>query len=145
MVDYHDEAILPFPRQRIWQLIDAHLDPALIGRIHPLIRSQETVTSRPEETVLKRTIDVRGELMNSRWRLTSQPPEMFRWEVLQSDGPWAEGTWLENRYSEVPAGTRVESRGKLKVSVLPFLIPQSPVIRRVLSDLDVEDIAYLKG
>jgi hypothetical protein len=145
MVDYHDEAILPFPRQRIWQLIDAHLDPALIGRIHPLIRSQETVTSRPEETVLQRTIDVRGELMNSRWRLTSQPPEMFRWEVLQSDGPWAEGTWLENRYSEVPAGTRVESRGKLKVSVLPFLIPQSPVIRRVLSDLDVEDIAYLKG
>jgi hypothetical protein len=145
MVDYHDEAILPFPRQRIWQLIDAHLDPALIRRIHPLIRSQETVTSRPEETVLQRTIDVRGELMNSRWRLTSQPPEMFRWEVLQSDGPWAEGTWLENRYSEVPAGTRVESRGKLKVSVLPFLIPQSPVIRRVLSDLDVEDIAYLKG
>ncbi|HTS33105.1 MAG TPA: hypothetical protein VMI55_04105 [Thermoplasmata archaeon] len=145
MVDYHDEAMLPFPRQRIWQLIEAHRDPAQIGRIHPLVRNQEVESTRADETVVLRTIDVRGELRRSTWRLTSQPPEMFRWEILESDGPWAEGTWLENRYSEVPGGTRIESRGKLKVSVIPFLIPQGPVIRRVLSDLDVEDAAYLKG
>lgn len=144
MVDYHDEGVLPFPRERVWYLVNAHLDPTQIVRIHPLVKGQVTVSTGAEAVVVQRTIDVRGKLLTSQWKLTSQPPEMFRWEIVTSEGPWEPGSWIENRYSEVPGGTRVESRGKLKVNVLPFFLPQGPLIRRVLNDLDEEDTAYLR-
>ncbi len=144
MVEYHDEGILPFSRERVWQLLIAHSDPAQIVRIHPLVRAQEIVGRSGETLTVRRKIDVRGKLLSSEWRIVSQSPEMMRWEVLTSEGPWAEGSWLENRYSVVPDGTRIESRGKLKVSVLPFFLPQGALIRRILNDLDVEDSAYLR-
>jgi hypothetical protein len=141
MVLYEDVGDFPAASEALWTLLQAHLDDERIHSIHPLVLTQQTLSRSGSETIVERTIDARGKSMRSKWKITYLPPEVARWEIVESEGPWKAGTYLENRYSPVPGGTRVRSRGELKISVLPFFLPQKPVIHRVLDQLDAEDIA----
>jgi Polyketide cyclase / dehydrase and lipid transport len=145
MVAYESDQLFPFPRDRVWKLLNDHLDDALISNIHPLIKQSRTISRDANAVVLERTIDARGKLLTSQWRVTARPPDTFRWDIIASNGPYAVGSWMESTYTEQGGNTRIRSRGDLKISILPFLIPQRPVIRRVLDDIDSEDQAYLRG
>jgi len=143
MVTYDDEGMLAAPRAIVWKLLGEHLDDTKIGTIHPLIQSQKTVSRTESEAVVDRVIDVRRKPMKSRWRLTYHPPESYRWEVLETEGPWSKGSFLEVHYDEVPGGTRLRSHGELEISVLPFFLSQKRTIARVLADIDTEDWSYI--
>lgn len=143
MVAYEDDGLFPAPPDAVWTLLNAHLVDGRIHAIHPLIVSQKTVSQSGPETVVERTIDARGKQLRSKWKITYRPPELARWEVIESEGPWANGSFLENRYSAAPGGTRIQTRGDLRISVLPFFIPQKSTIRGVMAQLDREDVAAL--
>jgi len=143
MVAYEEEELIAAPRPIIWRLLNDHLDDTKILVIHPLIQSQKTVSRADNEVVVDRVIDVRRKMMKSRWKLTYRPPEQARWEVLESEGPWSPGTYLEVRYEDVPGGTRLRSRGELSLSVLPFFLSQKRTVARVLTDISVEDWSYI--
>lgn len=145
MVAYQDEEVFPAPVEKLWALLRTHLDDTKIGTIHQLILSQKTVRQSGEETVVERTIDARGKTLRSSWKYTARPPDFFRWEVLDGDGPWTPGTYIESRYAADPGGTRITSRGDLKIKVLPFILPQRPVIQRVLGDIEEEDRAFARS
>jgi hypothetical protein len=143
MVRYQDDGILPAPRAAVWRLLEAHLDDATISAIHPLVLQQTTVERGTEDTIVDRIIDARGRKLRSRWKLTFHRPDSYRWEILHGEGPWRTGTFAENTYSETPEGTRIVTHGELHISVLPFFIPQSFMVRRILNEIDREDVAHL--
>ncbi|MGI0129291.1 MAG: hypothetical protein ACREDE_03290 [Thermoplasmata archaeon] len=145
MVAYESDQSFPFPRVRVWKLLNDHLDDSLISKIHPLVKQSRTVSRDANAVVFDRTIDARGQILLSRWWLTARPPDTFRWEIVTSQGPYAAGSWMESSYTEEGGSTRIRSRGDLKVSILPFFIPQRPIIRRVFDDIDAEDQSYLRG
>lgn len=141
MVAYEEDWVFPAPLDAVWKLLQSHLDDARIRSIHPLIVGQRTLPGSGPEAMVERTIDVRGKSLRSTWKVTPRPPDYYRWEVTESEGPWAPGTYVENRYSAAPGGTRMQTRGELRISVLPFFLPQKSTIRRVLAQLDREDLA----
>jgi len=143
MVAYEDDDRISAPRHIIWKLLDEHLDDKKILTIHPLIQSQTTVRRTGSEILVDRVIDVRRKLLKSRWKITYEPPERGRWEILESEGPWAPGSYLEVRYEEVPGGTRLHARGDLSISVLPFFLSQKRTVPRVLNDVNIEDLSFL--
>jgi len=145
VVAYENDGVFPFPRDRVWRLLQDHTDDTLIPRIHPLIRQQRTVSRSGGATVLDRMIDARGKLLSSQWKYEARPPDFLRWEIVTGAGPYAPGSWMENTYSEAPGGTRIRSRGDLRITVVPFILPQRPVLRRVLDTIDAEDQRYLQG
>lgn len=145
MVEYASEDVFPAPREKVWALLRAHLDPSLATRIHPKILSQTEVSRDGDSVVVEREIDARGRRLRSRWKVTLRPPELGRWEIVDGEGPYAPGSFVESRYSDAPGGTHITARGNLKITVLPFFLPQGPVVRRVLDDIDREDRAYLKS
>jgi hypothetical protein len=142
MVAYEDETVFPAPRDRVWKLLDAHLDDKTIGSIHHLIKAQSTVSRSGPDSVVDRTIDARGRLLRSRWKITYRPPDLARWEILDSEGPWAKGTYIENTYSDVPGGTMIHGRGDMQISVLPFFLSQKRTINKVFADIHAEDLAF---
>ncbi|HKS60036.1 MAG TPA: hypothetical protein VJS68_04595 [Thermoplasmata archaeon] len=144
MVAYEGQGVLPTSREKVWTLLQAHLQDDRIGQIHGLIRGQRTLSRSGEDTVVERTIDARGKLLTSQWKVTYRPPEFSRWEVLQSQGPWATGSYLENTYTSVPEGTNIRSRGDLRITVLPFFIPQKAAMNRVFATIDSEDEAFAR-
>jgi hypothetical protein len=143
MVAYADETRIAAPREIIWKLLNDHLDDAKLPVIHPLVQSQKTVSRMQGEVVVDRVIDVRRKMMKSRWKLTYQPPERARWELVESEGPWSPGSYLEATYAEVPGGTMVTTRGELTISVLPFFLSQKRTVASVLNDIHTEDLAFL--
>ena len=145
MVGYESDELFPFPRDRLWKLLEDHLDDSLVGRIHPLIKQQRTASRSGDSVIVERTIDARGKLLASQWKITYRPPDSSRWEIVSGQGPYAPGSWMENSYAEEGTGTRMRTRGELKITVLPFFLPQRPVLRRVLDTIDSEDQRYLKG
>lgn len=144
MVEFEDSTLIAAPRDMIWKLLADHLDDAKAPLIHPLIKSQTTVQRTDTETVVDRVIDVRRKLLSSRWKLTYHPPEHARWELVESDGPWSRGSYLELTYQEVPGGTQVAARGELTISVLPFFLSQKRTVASVLDDIHTEDLAFLR-
>ncbi len=145
MIEYKEDSVIPIPRTALWKLLESHREDGTIHRIHPLVLSQKTESRSKGETIVQRTIDARGRQLVSRWRLIEQPPDLFRWEILDGPGPWAPGSFVENRYTEAPGGTLVSSRGELKITVLPFFLPQKGTIRRVLGRTEVEDLGFVRA
>lgn len=143
MVHLQDSELFPASSERVWELLKAHNDPAVIRQIHPLILSQQVVSQQGEETILERVIDARGRHLTSRWKITLRPPEYGRWEILDGPGPWAPGSFVESRYRSEGTGTRIDSTAELKILVLPRIFPQGSFVRRVVADIDREDQAYL--
>ena len=145
MVEYRSDALFPYSRDRVWKLLADHTDDALIGRIHPLIKQQRTVSRGDSTAVVERSIDARGKLLTSQWKYSFRRPESMRWEVVEGTGPYAPGSWLENTYVEEAGGTRIRSHGELRITVLPFFIPQRAAVSRVMDSIDGEDQAYLRA
>jgi hypothetical protein len=145
MVDYSSDELFPFSRDRVWKLLQDHTDDALISRIHPLIRQQRTISRTEDSATVERSIDARGKLLTSQWKYTFRRPDYLKWEIVAGTGPYAPGSFIENTYLEQPGGTRIRSGGQFKITVVPFFIPQRPVLARVLDSIDSEDQAYLRG
>jgi hypothetical protein len=145
MVAYEDDGLFPATLEALWKLLEAHRDDAAISRVHPQVLSQRTLSRTDTEAIVERTIDAREKPLRSKWRITLHPPDVYRWDILASEGPWAVGNFIENRYSPSPGGTRIQSRGELKITVLPFFLSQRSFIRRILGDLDTEDLAAIKA
>jgi hypothetical protein len=144
MVAYDDEDLFPAPREVVWKLLNDHMNDAKIVDIHPLIRSQKTVGQPGNEVVLERVIEVRRKLKRSRWKITFEPPERARWEVVESEGPWTPGSYLELTYAVEGKSTRVRAHGDVTVMDLPFFLSQSRTIRSVFNDIHTEDVWYLR-
>jgi len=144
VVQYSDEDLIEAPREVVWKLLEEHHDDTRISAIHPLILSQKTVRRTEGEILVDRVIDVRRKPKKSRWRITFDRPERYRWEVLESEGPWASGTYLELTYADAPKATRVAARGALTVLGLPFFLSQERAVRSALTDLRTEDVWYLR-
>lgn len=144
MVAYEDEEVIDAPRAVVWKLLADHLDEAKIVDIHPLIRSQKIASRSGNEIVLDRVIDVNRKLKKSRWKLSYQPPDHARWEVLESEGPWAPGSYLDLTYIDEGKRTRVRARGELTVLNLPFFLSQPRTVRNALNDISTEDVWFLR-
>jgi hypothetical protein len=145
MIEYDEEDLFPFPRDQVWRLLHAHLDDGTIGKIHPAVRSQRTLRREGEATVVERTIDVLGKPRVSQWRITFRPPDTSQYEILASEGPWVEGSGVENHYDEVSGGTHMRTHVRVQLKGLPFFLPQRGTARRVFSTVDREDRAFLMG
>lgn len=143
MVSYRDRSVFPARREELWRLLRAHLDPDAIRSIHPLIQAQKLLRQEDDTTIVERVIEARGRRVTSQWKLTYQPPERSRWEIVGGDGPWAVGSYLENRYADDPGGTRIETRAELRIVVVPFFFPQGLIVRSILNRIDQEDQAQL--
>jgi|SRR5271170_4130829 len=143
MVTIHDDGVFPAPLSVVWKLLGAHQDDSTIPTIHPLVVQQHTVHRGSPDSVVDRIVNARGRQLRSRWKLTYRPPDLSRWEILESEGPWKVGSFLENHYSGAPGGTRIVTRGELHITVLPFFLPQGWFSRRILRDIDAEDAAFL--
>ena len=144
MVAYEDEDIIPAPRDVVWRLLQDHLNDAKIVDIHPLVQSQATVSRTGDEVVLDRRIDVSRKILRSRWKVSYHPPERARWELLESEGPWAPGSYLEVTYGEVRDGTWLRARGDLAVLPRPRLVSPERAVRTLLNDQRTEDVWYLR-
>lgn len=144
MVEYRSDELFPFPRGRVWELLRDHTDDALIGRIHPMIKEQRTVSRSDDSALVERSIEARGKLLPSQWKYSFRRPDFLRWEIVAGTGPYAPGSWLESSYLEEPGGTRIRSRGQFKITVVPFFIPQRAVLSRVFDTIDAEDQDYLR-
>jgi len=143
MVAYEDVELFPAPRDVVWRLLRDHLDDAKIVTIHPLVQSQKTVSRTDSEVVVDRVIDVRRKPVKSRWKITYHPPDRARWELLESEGPWSAGSYLDVTYEEVPGGTRIHARGDLTILARPFYQSQERAVRSVLNDFHIEDWAFV--
>jgi hypothetical protein len=53
------------------------------------------------------------------------------------------GSWVSNRYSEVPGGTLVVTEGDITVLGFPRFL-QKRLARTVLNRIDAQDQAYLR-
>jgi hypothetical protein len=144
MAHYEDAGILPVSRVELWKLLDQHLDDRTILAIHPRIVAQRLVSLSGNEARVERTIAVGRGQKTSTWKLTSNPPDSYRWEVLDGYGPWAPGSFVANRYSDDPAGTMVRSQGELTIVGLPGFL-QAWLARRVLAGIHHQDLSYLRS
>lgn len=121
-----------------------HLDDAKAPVIHPLIQSQTTVSRTDREAVLDRVIDVGRKLKKSRWKISYEPPDHERWEVVESEGPWTPGSYLDLTYAEAGKQTRIRAKGELAILKPPFLVSPERAVRTVLDDLYTEDVFFLR-
>ncbi|MFI5417557.1 MAG: hypothetical protein ACHQ2Y_01480 [Candidatus Lutacidiplasmatales archaeon] len=142
MVAYSDQGVQAVSRERLWKFLELHLDDAVIPRIHPDIVSQRTVQSSGNEHVLERNIRFFGKVRRSLWKVTYEPPDRTRWEILESDGPMLKGCHIENTYADGTAGTLVRSQGEIAVAIFPRFL-QKRIAYSALNGIDAQDAKYL--
>jgi hypothetical protein len=143
VVAYASTDVFPRPIASVWEFLRLHVDDHQIHAIHPLVLRQRTARSEGNSVFVVRTIDVRGKPKESTWKITSEPPTLARWEITEGQGPWTQGSWLENRYTEVPGGTQIETRGEITILGLPFFLSQRKWVTKVLDQIATEDLAFL--
>ena len=71
------------------------------------------------------------------------PPEMYRWEIVASDGLLDPGSYIENRYAEAGEGTKVATTVQMTLKGVPRFL-HSWLIKKNLSQADDEDLEYLR-
>ncbi|MFY9716982.1 MAG: SRPBCC family protein [Thermoplasmata archaeon] len=142
MVRYSDDTTVPVTRERLWRLLDLHSQDAVISHIHPEVVSQETVSQKPGEYVVKRGVKVIRKVASANWKVTYQAPDRFRWDILDGNGPWSTGSYLSITYTDAPGGTRMITEGELTVVGLPGFL-QNRIVRSALGRVDDEDLEFL--
>ncbi len=70
------------------------------------------------------------------------PPEMYRWEIVESDGGVTPGSYVENKYGEAGDGTTVSTTGEMTLQSVPGFL-QRWIVDRRLDGADKEDLLYL--
>lgn len=144
MVEFHDEGVFPLAGDDLWKFLKSHEDPAVIVRIHGEILAQRTMSEDRPVTVVERTIKFGRKQVRSVWKITTHAPESVRWDIIEGDGPMAVGSWLENHYSAVPGGTRIVSKGDIRVVGFPSFL-MGFLVRRVLAGIDHQDRQFVSG
>jgi hypothetical protein len=141
---YSDEGLFPLSREKLWEFLNLHANTDIIPRIHPDIHTQRVVSSSGGEVVLAREIEFRGKVRPNTWKVTSNPPDTQRWDILEApEGPMKAGSWLANRYSDAPGGTMIVSEGDITVLGVPGFL-QKRIARTVMNRIDGQDRTYLR-
>lgn len=145
MVHLRDDGVFPYPRDVLWRFLDLHVRDDRIRSIHPSVLAQRTVSASPTQVVLDRTLVARGREYPVTWTITTDRPSTLRWEIPTApQGPFVPGSYVANRYTEVPGGTRVETEVEMSIVGVPRFL-QTLLVRRVLREIDGEDLAYLRS
>jgi hypothetical protein len=146
MPSYADQGLISVPRDRIWQLLRLHEDDSQISRVHPDILSQKTLSRSGTEIIVERTLKTPGGAKLSTWKLTGAPPDSYRFEIIGGEGPFAHGSFMQNRYTESGPGTLVVSEGEFTLLGVPRIgFLQKRIVRRVFDKIDMEDQKYLQS
>jgi hypothetical protein len=141
---YAEQGVIPIPPDQLWRFLELHARDDVISSIHPDVLSQQTIDRQGDAALVERTLRFRGKPRPTRWRISWAPPERSRWEIIDApEGPMAKGSWVENRYSEVPTGTLVVTEADITVVGFPRFL-QSRLARTVLNRIDAQDLAYLR-
>ncbi|MCI4323873.1 MAG: hypothetical protein L3K03_07660 [Thermoplasmata archaeon] len=146
MPTYSDQGLISVPKDRLWQLLRLHEDDAQISRVHPDILAQKTLSRSGNEVVVERTLKTPGGPKLSTWKLTSAPPDSYRFEIVGGEGPFTQGSFMQNRYTETAQGTQVVSHGEFTLLGVPRIgFLQKRIVRRVFDKIDMEDQKYLQS
>jgi hypothetical protein len=137
------ESVFPAPREQLWRVLKLHVEGDQIGRIHPSIISQREVSREGNRWVLERKLRLLGKNYTVTMGVEMAPPEMYRWEIVASDGLLGPGGYVENGYAEAGEGTKVSTTVQMTLKGVPGFL-QSWLIRRNLSQADDEDLEYLR-
>jgi hypothetical protein len=143
MAEYADEGVFPISRAQLWQFIDLHADPQTVVQIHPDIASQSVLSQNGDEIVVDRGLRFRKEILHSKWKLTARRPDSYAWEILDGGGPILPGSRMLNTYTEVNGGTKITSRGEVRLLKVPGFLTRR-VLRGVFRDIDRQDRAFLR-
>ncbi len=134
--------VFPAPRDKVWKIFELHLDDTIKG-IHPNILSQKIVSEYNGGIIFERTIRSIGRTQRSEWKYQVEPPHKLRWDVVAGEGPFANGSYVQNTYTDVPGGTQITTDGEVNLQGIPGFL-QGWIVRRVLGRLDNEDLSYLQ-
>ena len=137
------EGIFPAPREELWKLLKLHVEGSEITRIHGNVLSQREVSREGNRWVVERKLRLMGKEYMTTMAVTVAPPEMYRWEIVASDGLFAPGGFVENKYTEAEGGTKVTTSVEMTLKGVPGVL-QGWLIKRNLSQADGEDLKYLK-
>jgi hypothetical protein len=143
MIKLSMESVFPASRENLWRVLKLHVEDDVIGRIHPRILSQQQISKDRNLWVLQRKAHSFGRSFGLKMRVEMAPPEMYRWEIIASDGGVAPGSYVENKYSEAGEGTIVSTKVEMTLKGVPGLL-QKWIIDRGLSGADQEDLQYLR-
>ena len=149
MVKVDLEGTFPAPRDKLWELFRMHLDEATIKQIHPEILSDKTVSRSPSlesqggDWVVERIVTIRGKASKMIWKYKMTPLERLRFDIVESDGPLSEGSFVDSTYDEVPGGTLISTRAEIILHGVPRFM-QGWAARRLLNQIDKGDLNYFR-
>lgn len=142
MVRLHMESAFPASRERLWRVLKLHVEDDVIGRIHPRILSQRRISKDGDRWLFERKVRSFGRTFGLKMRVEMTPPEMYRWEIVESDGGVIPGSFVENRYGEAGERTTVSTTGEMTLKGVPGFL-QKWIVDRGLDGADREDLLYL--
>lgn len=142
MVRLRMDSVFPASRDELWRVLKMHVEDDVIGRIHPRILSQQRLSMDGNRWVLQRRVRSFGKTFGLKMRVEMAPPEMYRWEIIESDGGVAPGSYVENRYGEADGGTTVSTTGEMTLQGVPGFL-QTWIVGGRLDRADKEDLSYL--
>ena len=137
------ESVFPASREQLWRVLKLHVEDDQIGKIHPNFLSQRQVSREGNHWVLERKMRLLGRNYTFTMAVDMAPPDLYRWEIVTSDGLLGPGSYVENRYTEAGEGTKVNTTVQMTLKGIPGFL-QSWMIRRNLSQGDDEDLEYLR-
>lgn len=143
MVRFTIESMFPAPREDLWRVLKLHAEDDQIGKIHPNFLSQRQVSREGNRWVLERKIRLLGKNYTFTMAVDMAPPDLYRWEIVASDGLLGPGSYVENRYTEAGEATNVNTTVQMTLKGVPSFL-QSWMIKRNLSQADDEDLEYLR-
>lgn len=142
MVVVSEETVFPFPKEKVWRLIELHMDDQVVRKIHPGILSSRQLSREGDVWAFERSMRTRRRTFTLKWRFELKPMESLREEVISSTGGIAPGSFLENSYSAVGDSTKVSTRGNMILMGVPGFL-QGRLLKGVFSNTDKEDLRYL--
>jgi hypothetical protein len=124
MVKISEDSIFPAPREKLWKVLELHLNKDIIGKIHPSILSQNEISKEGNKIVLERVVRVFGRNINFKMKYDIVPMEKFRWEIIESNGGASPGSFVLNMYSDSDEGasTRISTTGEMATRGVPSFL-----------------------
>jgi hypothetical protein len=140
----NQEGVFPVPREKIWRLIELHVDDNVIRKIHPSVLSSKQLNKEGNSWVFERKMRSYGGVFNLKWRFELMPMDCFRAEVISSTGGVAAGSSVENRFIDAGDFTKVSTKAEMSLIGIPSFL-QSWFLSRVFRQADKEDLRYVEN
>jgi hypothetical protein len=137
------ESLFPAPREQLWRVLKLHAEDDQVGKIHPSFLYQHQLSREGNRWILERKIRLLGKNYTFTMAVDMAPPDLYRWEIVTSDGLLGSGSYVENRYTEAGEGTKVNTTVQMTLKGVPSFL-QSWMIKRNLTRADDEDLEYLR-